>query len=289
MQISEHALTGELQGVSFEPADHRGVGVVVLGGSSGVVPVERARLLAGLGVTAIALRWFGGAGQDPGICEVPLEIFERATDHLVAQGCRRVAYVGTSKGAEAALSIAAFDPRISIVVAFSPSSVVWANTGPGRNGHGWPPRSSFTWRGKPLPFVPHEAEAVLTVRVWPRARYLKLFERSLETFADRLEMAAIPVERSCARIILVAGGDDHLWPSARFARALSERLAAHGKEATLVIHEQAGHRVLLPGETTPRSAVNEHGGTDEADAELGRAAWAEIVRALNPEGLPLQP
>ena len=289
MQVQERALTGELQGVAFEPAQHRGVGVVVLGGSSGTVPVERARLLAGLGVKAIALRWFGGAGQDPGICEVPLEMFERATDHLVAQGCDRIAYVGTSKGAEAALLVASFDPRISVVVAFSPSSVVWSNSGPGRDGFGWPLRSSFTWRGKPLPFVGHEAEAVLSVRIWPRARYLELFERTLQTFADRLEAAAIPVERSRAKIILVAGGDDHLWPSARFARALSERLAAHGKQAVLIVHEQAGHRTLLPGETASRSAVNEHGGTDEADAELGRAAWAEIVRALNPDGLPPQP
>lgn len=284
MQLHERELTGGLQGTSFEPADDCGVGVVVLGGSSGTVPVERGRLLAGLGVQAIALRWFGGPGQHPGICEVPLETFEPATDHLIRQGCHRVAYMGTSKGAEAALLVAAFDQRITVVVAFSPSSVVWSNTGPGRDGFGWPLRSSFTWRGRPLPFVPHEAEALLSVRVWPRARYLELHEQSLRTFAVRLEMAAIPVEQSRAKFILVAGGDDHLWPSARFARSLSERLAVHGKEATLVVHDRAGHRILLPGETAMRSPVNEHGGTDEADAELGRAAWTEIVRALGPDG-----
>lgn len=161
MHIDERELTGDLQGVSFAPATHHGVGAVVLGGSSGTVPLERARLLAGLGVHAIALRWFGGPDQSPGICEIALESFERATDRLVAQGCRHVAYLGTSKGAEAALLVAAFDLRISTVVAFSPTSVVWLNTGPGRDGHGWPPRSSFTWRGRPLPFAPHEADAAL--------------------------------------------------------------------------------------------------------------------------------
>ena len=59
-----------------------------------------------------AARWFGGEGQPPGICEVPLEVFTRATDRLIEEGCERVAYVGTSKGAEAALLIATDDPRV---------------------------------------------------------------------------------------------------------------------------------------------------------------------------------
>jgi hypothetical protein len=39
--------------------------------------------------------------------------------------------------------------------------------------------------------------------------------------------------------------------------------------------------VLLPGETTPRSLVNAHGGGDEADRALGAAAWREIVTLLD--------
>jgi hypothetical protein len=69
-----------------------------------------------------------GEGQIPGICEVPLESFMPATDKLVEAGCTRIAYVGTSKGAEAALLLAVHDPRIDTVIAFSPSSVVWANS-----------------------------------------------------------------------------------------------------------------------------------------------------------------
>ena len=65
-----------------------------------------------------------------------------------------------------------------------------------------------------------------------------------------------------------------------FARALADRLRINGKAASLVLQATAGHRVLLPGETTPKSTVNEHGGTDEADRELGRAAWAEMARVL---------
>ena len=63
--------------------EERRIGVAVLAGSSGRVDVERARLLARHGALALALRWLGGEGQPPGICEVPLETFGAAVDWLV--------------------------------------------------------------------------------------------------------------------------------------------------------------------------------------------------------------
>ncbi|OFW97897.1 MAG: acyl-CoA thioesterase [Alphaproteobacteria bacterium RIFCSPHIGHO2_12_FULL_66_14] len=280
MPFLEIALTEGLQGSLLKPGRQGGWGVIVLGGSSGRVDVARAGLFADYGAVVIALRWFGGEGQSPGICEIPLESFAPAIQRLIEEGCDRIALVGTSKGAEAALLVASHDPRVDAVVAISPSSVVWANTGPGMDGIGWPLRSSFTHRGTPLPFVPFEAEALLSVDRRPPVRYLELHRKSLQTFAAELPQAAIPIERARADVILVAGEDDALWPSAIFAKALSDRLQASGKAASLVLHPTAGHRVLLPGETTAKSAVNEHGGTDQADRELGRAAWSEISRLL---------
>ncbi|WP_246561454.1 hypothetical protein [Streptomyces roseirectus] len=85
-------------------------GVLVLAGSSGRIEHERVRLLAGHGMTALSIRWFGGAGQPSELCEVPLETFTRAIDPLLAQGVRRIGVLGTSKGAEAALLTAAHAP-----------------------------------------------------------------------------------------------------------------------------------------------------------------------------------
>lgn len=281
MEFAEEVLDRGLQGVLLRPERCGRTGVVVLGGSSGRIDVVRAGLFAGRGVLAIALRWFGGEGQSPGICEIPLEMFAQAIDRLREEGCDRIGFVGTSKGAEAALLVASFDLRVNVVIATSPSSVVWANVGPGKDGFEWPLRSCFTRDGLPFAFVPHAAESLLSVNRLPPVRYLELFEESLRSFAGHLLPAAIPIERSRAEIVLVAGGDDALWPSAAFAEALDVRLKAHGKAASLVIHPAAGHRVLLPGESTPKSTVNAHGGTDEADRELGRAAWAEIARIFH--------
>jgi uncharacterized protein len=278
-QVQETVLADGLQGFLLKPSQRSGAGVVVLGGSSGRVDVARARLFADAGAVAIALRWFGGDGQVPGICEVPLELFGPATDRLIHEGCDRIAYVGTSKGAEAALLLASYDPRIDVVVAFSPSSVVWANIGPGLDGMALPQRSSWTRNGVALPFIAYDHPWEQTLRDGLVA-YRSLHEQSLMRFAADVPKAAIPVERARAEILLVAGGDDALWPSEMFARSVADRLASAGRRAGVVVHPEAGHRVLLPGETTARSAKHAHGGSDHADAALGQAAWTEILRLL---------
>ena len=278
--LRETKLAGSVQGSLVTSATPGDLGVIIAAGSSGRVDVSRARLFAARGAVALALRWFGGDGQPPGICEVPLETFTQAADHLMGMGCKRLAFVGTSKGAEAALLTAIHDSRFDVVVAISPTSVVWANTGPGRDGDAWPQRSSWTYQGIPLPFIAFDP-------YWKRQyvdgliAYRSLHAQSLLRFASEIEAATIPIETARAQVVLVAGGSDRLWPSDTFAQSVAERLAAFGKHARLVLNPQAGHRVLLPGETTPRSSLHAHGGHDEADAALGQAAWDTMAEVLN--------
>ena len=274
--VRETILTGDVQGTLLTPASPAGTGVVVLGGSSGRVDVARAGLLAGKGAVALALRWFGGEDQVPGICEVPLETFVLAIDRLMQAGCGRIGLVGTSKGAEAALLTAVLNSRVDAVVAISPSSVVWGNIGPGLDGAVWPQRSSWTRSGVALPFVasdpywkPEYRDGLLS--------YRSLYQQSLERFASEVEAATIPVEAARADLALVAGGDDALWPSVMFAESVVERLERAGRTARLVVHPDAGHRILLPNETTPRSTLHAHGGSDAADRALGQAAWGTML------------
>jgi hypothetical protein len=282
MNMDEQELIEPWEGILITPGPASRTGVLVLAGSSGRIDRERARILAQEGMTAMSIRWFGGPGQPPGICEIPLETFVSAVDLLESTGVRRICLLGSSKGAEAALLTAVHDPRVDGVVAMSPTSVVWGNVGPGRDGRHRPYRSSWTWKGQPLPFVPYDddwtaaepANGPVAVRGW--------YERSQRTFADMIRTAEIPVEETRADLLLVAGGDDEMWPSLPFAERLVARRRAAGRTARLISRAEAGHRPRLPGEgPAPESPRFLHGGDAVADAELGAAAWPHILDLLH--------
>jgi uncharacterized protein len=258
--------------------------VLVLTGSSARMDVERTRLFTQRGALAVALRWFGGPGQPPGICEIPLESFTLAVDWLVDRGVRQVGILGVSKGAEAALLVACRDLRVRTVVAISPSSVGWANVGPGADGQTHPYRSSWTWRDRPVPFVPYDETWTPSEPAGPVA-YRSLYERSMGAFPERAASAAIPIEEAAADLLLVAGHADAMWPSEIFATDLAARRRQAGRQVEVIGHPDAGHRPYFPDEPAPPPSVSSaHGGTSAADAALGRAAWPRILAQL---GLPL--
>jgi uncharacterized protein len=282
VDVNELELTEPWEGVLSAPARGSETGVLVLAGSSGRIERERARILAAQGMTALSIRWFGGPGQAPGICEIPLETFTAALDLLRLNGARRLGVLGLSKGAEAALLTAVHDPRVDVVVALSPTSRVWCNVGPGPDGAQTPHRSSWTWQGQALPFVPldHSWAPVeadggpVALRGW--------YELSERTFADRLPPAAIPVDKARADLLLVAGGDDAMWPSLPFAEQLAERRRSACATVRLITRPDAGHRTRFPGESpAPSSSRFQYGGTPEADALLGTAAWPHVLDALS--------
>ncbi|MGW2556221.1 acyl-CoA thioester hydrolase/BAAT C-terminal domain-containing protein [Streptomyces sp. NPDC001635] len=281
MEVHEREVSSPWEGVLVTPVGGGDAAVVVLAGSSGRVERERARILARHGVTALAIRWFGGPGQPAGICEIPLETFTAAVDVLGSAGARRIGVLGVSKGAEAALLTAVHDPRVDVVVPVSPTSRVWCNVGPGRDGRARPHRSSWTWRGEPLPFMPMDDTwtprephgGPVAVRGW--------YERSERTFAHLLAETAIPVERAEADVLLVAGGDDAMWPSLPYAEELAARRRSSGSPVRLISRDDAGHRTRFPGESPALpSADHLYGGTPDADARLGRTAWPLIIEAL---------
>lgn len=271
------------EGYYVEPSAQMRGAVLVLSGSSGRVETNRARLLSEEGYFAIALRWFGGIGQPPGVCEVALETFWPALD-VLADRTDNLGILAVSKGAEAALLLAADDPRVRVVSAMAPSSVVWANLGPGLDGQTVPRRSSWTRDQVPLPFVAYDEAWAPSTPDGPVA-YRDLYLMSLRADPARVAEAAIPVERITAHVIVSAGLDDQVWPSAVFCTQIAARRTAVGLPTEVVTHPAAGHRAVLPGEpATPPDHAMARGGTDQADRELGSAMWAATLRALASQG-----
>ncbi|WP_205814210.1 acyl-CoA thioester hydrolase/BAAT C-terminal domain-containing protein [Microbacterium sp. K24] len=248
-----------------------GTAVLLLAGSSGRIENERADLLAQHGARVRAIRWFGGVGQRPAPHEVPIELFIEQLE-LLRRDSDRVAIFGTSFGAEAALVTASVHPT-DATIAVSPSSVVWSGVADGR----W--SSHWTHGGNPLPAMPFDSS--WRADTDPPA-YRSLYESSIEHHPELSVAATIRAEDIVGDLVLVAGGDDQVWPSVPFADRLARRRTAAGLDTVIVTHPAAGHRLLLPGETAVVGGqAMARGGSPDADAELGALAWPEITRALD--------
>ena len=253
------------------PEDHAGIGVLTLAGSSGRVDADRARVFAEKGALAESIRWFGGPGQNPGPWEIPLELFLGRVDAL-ARECDRVVVCGTSFGSEAALLTGAHSSQVSAVVGFAPSDVVWAGVEPGGRM-----TSHWTLGGESLPYVPYldgwEPDA-------DPPSFWSLYQQSFEADSHVAAAAAIAVER-IPEVLLIAGGDDRVWPSKAQAARIRARRDLHGLGTTVVTDDQAGHRTVLPGEPAVAGGVTmARGGTESADRRLGLAAWQHLERLL---------
>ena len=237
-------------------------GVLLLHGSSGTPDLERARILEAEGYDVLAPRWF-----DETISEISLESFP--LDELAARHDRLVV-VGVSRGAEAALLLGTVDRRIDAVIAISPSAYVWPWIEDELQTSAW------TWKGQPLPYVPFD------LRWEPDddpPSYTEFYRQSLRAYGADADTARIPAERFAGELLLIAGGDDQVWPSVDFAEEIAE--ARDDLPTQVVTVAAAGHRPLFPGEE-PKSGGQRmaRGGSEEADRELGALAWRDVLRLL---------
>jgi dienelactone hydrolase len=269
-------LVGELH---LPPGPGRSPGLLILGGSEGGHgPAYRfAKTFADRGFASLGLAYFADPGVPATLENVPLEYFARAIDWLSAQpgvDPKRIGIFGGSKGAEAALLIAARDKRIKAVVAGVPSSVAWQGYNPANFTN---PGPSWIEGGKPVPFAPYDRSA-------PFRGLLDLYQRSL---AKAPAGAVIPVERIQGPVLLVSARDDKLWPSAAMGDAVIARLdkAKFPYAHRNLAYDSAGHagfgEPLPPGTVVPPALLAQTGGTAEGNLAMRADAWPKILAFLD--------
>jgi uncharacterized protein len=261
-------------------------GVLALGGSDGGVPTYFQRLLARERCACLALAYHATPKTQPNLVEVPLERIERALHWLrdhprVAPRDGRVAVVGASKGAELALVLAATFPNlVGPVVAFTPSSVVWS--GIDFSAAAPPARSSWSMRGKPLPFVPVPS-GVPPLQSERGLGFVPIYDRGLDGVQPD-DAAIIPIERAAGPVLLISGGEDRMWPARRMCRMLVERAQrlGHSQRVRHLDFADAGHALFaVEPETEVKSPLPvDLGGSEAATARAHASAWPEVVRTL---------
>ncbi|ROP40445.1 acyl-CoA thioester hydrolase/BAAT C-terminal domain-containing protein [Saccharothrix texasensis] len=286
-EVTENGLVGVL----FEPDDDRTdrPGVLVLSGSEGGTHELDAALLAGHGFAALTLAHFGAPGVPDDLVEIPLEHFGAALEWLGARA-GALGVVGGSRGGELALLVGATFPQVKAVVSVVGSGVVTQGIGPGTRllqklEH---EAASWTWQGRPLPYLPYSIPDELRRRVVsgePVPLGLA-FDLTDGIPAD----TEIPVERIGGGVLLLSSGQDESWPCAELSEVALRRLEAHGHphRHEHVVYPGAGHLIAGPPHrpstdvVVPGPGVRfSTGGTPAATAAARADAWRRTVEFLS--------
>jgi dienelactone hydrolase len=254
---------------------------VVLGGSGGGVPERMAERVANAGIAAFGVAYFGLPGLPPALVEVPIETVQRALEVFRDRfaGSGPVGIVGSSKGSELALNVAARVGALAgPVVAAAPSSISWY--GLAKSGQPSLAQPSWTWQGSPVPTLAFAQGAAPTFTPGRGMRVDSCYDPAMYPQRE-VDAASIPVELATGPLLILAGGDDHMWPSAPMAARIADRMSAHGRGAdlTTVVYEGASHTFMHHEYNgTPRRAASrfDFGGTREADAAACTDAWSRI-------------
>jgi dienelactone hydrolase len=264
-------------------------GAIVLGGSEGGVPEEEAAILASRGFATLALAYFNAPGLSRNLVNVPVELVGNAVAFLRGNPAvckdRGIGVLGSSKGAELALVSASLFPQIRAVVAISPASVIFGGIGQASNGTA----SSWSYEGKPLPFAngvvpPAVSNAIAAERSsGKKISYLPEYTAEIDGNTDAA--AVIQVDRIRGPLLLVAGGDDRLWPSLRMANQIAAmRKKMTPRDADVVLsYPSAGHPIGLPFGFAKAELAHSSldlGGTAEANEAASENSWPKIVAFL---------
>jgi dienelactone hydrolase len=291
---------GDLPGAVLArlPGDQRRPAIIALGGSEGgdSFAREMAPRLASYGFAVLGLPYyapaFGGpprpelAGLPTAFTDIPVDRLEVARAWLARQpgvDVDHLALYGGSKGAEFALIAATRLPWVTAVVAIVPSDVVWEGWGVMTAAPGT--RSSFAWRGAPLPFVPyHDMAAELAhFQTGQPVNLRRVQDQGRAEHPDAAQKARIPVEQFRGALLVAGGGADQVWASGDMATNIARTRSAAGLATTALVFPAAGH--LLSGTgwqptTGVEHAIMQVGGTAEANAHAQADVWRETIAFL---------
>jgi esterase/lipase len=288
-EIKSQRISDEFVGELFytENSDHKTI--VFLGGSGSGLAVNSpiTAVLASHGFNVLSVPFFGEKGLPAQLSEIPLEYFERVftclSNNPITSG-KEIYLLGMSKGAELALLLASRYPLITRVVAWAPHAYCF-------QGLAFKNVSSWTYAGKPLPFIRLKNRWLIAnmfscfIKNEPFG-YTYTYKKGLE-IAKNKEAARIKVEDIHADLLLFTSKQCNMWNTYDGSVQIMDTLRKcnYPHHYDLVVYEDAGEPYYVPyvipaGEMTAKMAprlVFSMGGTLEGNAHAKEDSWVKTI------------
>lgn len=304
--IRENGIVGTL----FYPKNSKSLpGIVNIPGSGGGIDEESSALLAAHGYAVFALGYFGADGLPQTLENINLEYFQNALRWFKKQpqvNSNKIAILGESRGGELVLLIASLFPKeVNAVVAYVPSNVIFG-------GIPYSNRPAWKYHGKPItPFIGgltnKDPDLLLNDDLMNATKNGKIpFHKN--TYDDPYDLSAlfiainkqdpnhfkhseIDVEKIQCPVLILAGEDDKLWPSAYYSSLVMDRLNEKRSKITrfYLSFPHTGHEFLFPDLPAanlpyyhPKAKMwLSYGGTMEANAHASEKAWQTTIKFLD--------
>lgn len=187
----------------------------------------------------------------------PLERIESAIKWLKDNGNKKIGIAGASTTGTLALTAASYFNDLTLTIAMTPSDFIWQGFEQGKkDGCGeWPVEgeSLFTYRGKPLPYMPF---CYKHPKYWQvmreEAKRTDNMTASRKVFDDSeaahpiTEDEFIKIENIKGKLLMIAAEDDCLWNAAKYVKRAERRLTEkpHDCDAELVAYKHGTHFVF---------------------------------------------
>lgn len=250
--ISEDGFAGY-----WHPAKgHEGRAIIVFPGSGADYGLTRkgSEFLAAAGWNRLLVGFAGWDGLPDDPVLAPVEYAEKAVRVLQGAGYRKIGMYGISAGAKYAITAASLIPDVSLVIAGSP----FDHTTEAFKGTKALDKSTFSWRGEPLPYDPTVTLHRNIISVLLRTAFSKKYgmRRMLRGCYDenvQTEAARIKVENMHADFLMQCPSFDDCWPSdealPRMERILKEAGYPYRVQAT--VYEKGSHLLCGDLSTSP--------------------------------------
>ena len=244
--MKEHGFAGHL--AEPDGGSDRAV-IVIMGGEQSILPgIKFAERFADYGITGLSVSLFGAPGLPDSPDQIPVDMFIPAAEYLRnVKHIDRISVYGQSMGSIFAVLAAQYIGGFENLIMVSPTHVPFEGTH--KDKKTMTGRSVATWQGVDVPFVKADFAKVKATKYYThpdaKCKVLGMWIAYHDAYQYEIavEKARLSVEKSGARVLLIAGDEDEAWPSEYSVRRIESDLkaAGYGKDVKVIVYPHGSH------------------------------------------------